>query len=175
MAPTTIDPENLKEFTSRAEEWWDPEGAFKPLHALNPVRLEYIKAQIEAHFSRQKDQFSDLSILDVGCGGGLVTEPLADTGARVTGLDAGEENIQAAQDHATLTGRHINYVCTSLEAYTPPGLFDVVLALEIVEHVACVETFVKEVMRVVKPGGLVLFSTLNRTLKSFALAIVGAE
>lgn len=181
MSTSTVDAQNLLEFTSRADQWWDLEGPFKPLHALNPTRLAFIKEQICDLTDRDnKDDtacglLAGLTILDVGCGGGLVTEPLAKGGGTVTGLDAGVENIEAAKQHADQEGLDISYICSALEDYTPPALYDVVLALEIVEHVTCVHTFINNCFRVLKPGGTLILSTLNRTLKSFALGIVGAE
>lgn len=177
MTPTTstVDLENLKEFTSRAQDWWDPEGPFKPLHALNPTRLHFLSSQIAKHFSVSEKDFQGLSLLDVGCGGGLVTEPLAQKNAQVTGLDAGVENIDQARQHAVAAGLSISYVPSALEDFHPATPFDCVLALEIVEHVTCVQTFIGHCFRVLRPGGLLITSTLNRTLKSFALGIVGAE
>lgn len=181
MNTSTVDIQNLSEFTSRADQWWDLEGPFKPLHALNPTRLTFIKQQICASMNRDIKNTCDsglltgLTILDVGCGGGLVTEPLSKAGAAVTGLDAGAENIAAAKRHADQENLDIAYICSTLEEHTPPALYDVVLALEIVEHVTCVQTFINSCFRVLKPGGVLILSTLNRTLKSFALGIVGAE
>ncbi len=175
MTSSTVDEENLREFTSRADQWWDLEGAFKPLHDLNPVRIDFILSEISKAFNLESKAFETLSILDVGCGGGLVTEPLARTGAVITGLDAGVENITVAESHAREEGLDIQYVCSPLESFFPDKLFDVVIALEIVEHVSCVDTFITNCFRVLKPNGIVIFSTLNRTAKSFVLGIVAAE
>ena len=154
-----------------ANEWWDVNGKLKPLHKLNPTRMAYITHQVQSHFDR--DDIKGLDILDVGCGGGLVCEPLAEMGAHVTGIDAGETAIRVAQDHAVDNNLKINYINESTD--THKGQYDVVLALEIIEHVDQVDDFVKEVCNFVKPDGLVIFSTLNRTAKSFALGIVAAE
>lgn len=162
---TTIDAQEVEKFSRMADEWWDPHGKFKPLHIINPLRLNYIQSLIPNPQS--------LSILDIGCGGGLVCEPLARLGAKVTGVDASEKNISVAKLHAEKNGLAIDYRATTADQLTEQ--FDVVLALEIVEHVADVPAFVASVMARVKPGGTAFFSTLNRTAKSYALAIIGAE
>jgi 2-polyprenyl-6-hydroxyphenyl methylase/3-demethylubiquinone-9 3-methyltransferase len=162
---TTVNPEEIEKFSRIADEWWDPHGKFKPLHVINPVRLQYIQSHIP--------NLQSLSVLDIGCGGGLMCEPLAKMGANVTGIDASVKNISVAKLHAEKSGLAIDYRATTADQLTEP--FDVVLALEIVEHVADVPAFVASVMARVKPNGLAVFSTINRTAKAYALAIVGAE
>ena len=162
-----------------AAEWWDPKGKFAPLHALNPARLTFIRDQLCSHFgrsSRDANSLSGLQIADIGCGGGLLCEPLARLGASVTGLDPAAETIRAAEAHASGQGLEIDYRTGRAEALAEAGLqFDAVLAMEVVEHVPDVPVFVRLVGDLVRPGGLLILSTINRTLKSWALAIVGAE
>ncbi|WP_300518510.1 bifunctional 2-polyprenyl-6-hydroxyphenol methylase/3-demethylubiquinol 3-O-methyltransferase UbiG [Aliiroseovarius sp.] len=176
---TTVDPAEVAKFEAMAAEWWDPTGKFKPLHMMNPVRLDYITAQIAAEFARvlSDDQpFGGLRLLDIGCGGGLLSEPMARLGADVIGADAAEGNIKTASVHADQMGLEIDYRCTMAEALVAEGeQFDVVLAMEIVEHVADPQAFLSACQQLVKPGGLFLCSTINRNPKSFAVAIVGAE
>jgi len=168
---TNINAQELDNFESMAQTWWDKNGKSKPLHKLNPTRIKYIVNQIKKHFDR--DDIDGLSILDIGCGGGLVCEPLTAMGANVTGIDAGPKAIEIAKSHAKDNDLNINYRCeTSIDH---KGTYDVVLALEIIEHVDDVDSFVESVCRHVKPDGIVIFSTLNRTQKSFALGIVAAE
>lgn len=175
----SIDPAEIERFSALAAEWWDPQGKFRPLHKFNPVRLGFIRDRVAAHFGR--DVTSDaplagLRLLDIGCGGGLVSEPMARLGAAVTGADAGERNIGVASLHAAEAGVSVDYRCTSAEALAAAGeQFDVVLALEVVEHVADLEGFLAACAQMVKPGGLLIAATLNRTPKSFALGIVAAE
>lgn len=175
----TLDPEEIARFSKISAQWWDENGAFKPLHHLNPTRLDYITQQLSRHYLKNTGNlpnFQGLSILDIGCGGGLIAEPLTRLGAAVTGIDASEKTIEVASAHASLMGLDIQYNCTTAEDLAETGQqFDVVLALEIVEHVADVAGFIKTCYQLVKPGGIVIFSTLNRTLKSYAIAIVGAE
>lgn len=175
MTSSTVDTENLKEFTRRAQEWWDPQGPFKPLHALNPTRVDFITSSLVDAFGLQGTSLKDLTILDVGCGGGLVAEPLARKGAQMIGLDPGIENIEAAQHHAEKEGLAIEYVCDVVETFQPKKEIDVVLALEIVEHVTSAPSFIEACLRLLKPGGVLMMSTLNRTWASFILGIVGAE
>jgi 2-polyprenyl-6-hydroxyphenyl methylase/3-demethylubiquinone-9 3-methyltransferase len=176
---TTIDPAEIERFSRIAEEWWNPAGKFAPLHRLNPVRIGYIRDRAAAHWKR--DPLSGmplhgLSLLDIGCGGGLLSEPMARLGARVTGVDAAARNIGVAALHAEKQGLDIDYRQGTAEALARSGVqFDIVLALEIVEHVADVELFLKSCGRMVKPGGLLFLSTLNRTAKAWVLAIAGAE
>lgn len=173
----SVDRQEIQNFSKDSARWWDEKGPFAPLHRLNPVRLGYLRARIDAHFGldpRSLKPFKGLSILDVGCGGGLVCEPMARLGGAVTGIDADESGIEAAKAHAAQTGLTIAYQATTTDKL-PPARFDVVLALEIVEHVADMPAFVAECLALCKPGGLAVFSTLNRTPKSFALGIVAAE
>ncbi|MDB6176797.1 bifunctional 2-polyprenyl-6-hydroxyphenol methylase/3-demethylubiquinol 3-O-methyltransferase UbiG [Paracoccus sp. Z330] len=176
---TSIDPAEIAKFEAMAAEWWDPAGKFKPLHLMNPVRLDYITTQICAEFGRDQTDLralEGLRILDIGCGGGLVSEPMARLGAEVIGADAAEGNISVARVHAHQQGLQIDYRATTAESLRDEGeSFDVVLALEIVEHVADPATFIETCRNLVRPGGLVILSTINRTVKSFGAAIVGAE
>lgn len=173
---SSVDLQEIENFSKDAPDWWDENGPFKPLHRLNPVRLGYIKTQICAHYGldpRALRPFGQLRILDIGCGGGLVSEPLARLGGDVTGIDADPVAIDVAKNHAAHNKLKIDYQNRAAE--TLEEKFDVVLALEIIEHVASPAAFVKTVQGLVKPGGLVIFSTLNRTPKSFMLGIVAAE
>lgn len=176
---SSIDPAEVAKFQAMAAEWWDPQGKFKPLHMLNPTRLDYVTAQIAAQFGRDRDAalpFQGLSVLDIGCGGGLMSEPMARLGAAVTGADAAPGNIHVAQLHADQQGLDIDYRATTSEDLAAQGLkYDVVMALEIVEHVADPAQFIATCRDLVKPGGLMIQSTLNRTAKSFGAAIIGAE
>lgn len=206
-----VDEQEIAKFSAMAGEWWDEEGKLAPLHKLNPVRIEYIRDWAVRHFRNQESgirnrdsRFSipdsgvkplrGLSVLDIGCGGGLLAEPLVRLGARVTAIDASERNIEVAKLHAQGEGLDIDYRCCTPEALesrvqspeprqenvtgfrTPAtGLFDIVLAMEIIEHIPDVERFIASCSRLVKPGGLLFVATLNRTVKSFVFAIVGAE
>jgi 2-polyprenyl-6-hydroxyphenyl methylase/3-demethylubiquinone-9 3-methyltransferase len=176
---SSIDPDEVARFSAMAEEWWDETGPMRPLHRLNPVRLGYIRDQLAAHFgheTKSSKALSGLRILDIGCGAGLVAEPLARMGATVTGIDPSPEIIAAARLHAEGNELVIDYRATTAEALAAAGeTFDAVLILEVVEHVTDVAAFVATVGTLVRPGGIVVASTINRTLKSFALAIVGAE
>jgi 2-polyprenyl-6-hydroxyphenyl methylase / 3-demethylubiquinone-9 3-methyltransferase len=178
-AHTTVDPAEIERFSRIAGEWWDPSGKFAPLHRLNPLRIGYIRDRAAAHWKRDPLTglpLQGLSLLDIGCGGGLLSEPMARLGARVTGVDAAARNVGVAALHAEKQGLAIDYRRGTAEALTESGAqFDIVLALEIVEHVADVELFLKSCGRMVKPGGLLFLSTLNRTAKAWALAIAGAE
>ncbi|MEM8744818.1 MAG: bifunctional 2-polyprenyl-6-hydroxyphenol methylase/3-demethylubiquinol 3-O-methyltransferase UbiG, partial [Pseudomonadota bacterium] len=160
-------------------EWWDPNGKFRPLHALNPARLTFLRDQICAHFQRDDRDlrpFEGLNVVDVGCGGGLLCEPVSRLGATVTGLDPAEDSINAARAHAEAQGLTIDYRAERAESLVAAGQqFDAVLALEVVEHVPDVPAFIQVAADLVRPGGLMLLSTINRTMKSYALAIVGAE
>jgi 2-polyprenyl-6-hydroxyphenyl methylase/3-demethylubiquinone-9 3-methyltransferase len=178
-APSSIDPAEVAKFQAMAREWWDPNGKFKPLHMLNPTRLDYVTGQIAAQFGRDLSTplpFGGLTVLDIGCGGGLMAEPMARLGARVTGADAAAGNIVVASLHAQQQDLTIDYRATTAEALVAEGHgYDVVMALEIVEHVADPASFVATCRDLVKPGGMLIQSTLNRTARSFAAAIVGAE
>lgn len=178
-ARTTIDPAEVAKFEAMAAEWWDPNGKFKPLHMLNPCRLDYITSQIAAEFDRDLSTdapFAGLLILDIGCGGGLLSEPMARLGAEVVGADAAERNIPVARIHAEKSGLAIDYRHTSAEALAAAGeQFDAVLNMEVVEHVADPLAYLTACQQLLKPGGLHICSTINRNAKSFAMAIVGAE
>ena len=176
----SIDPDEVAKFTAMAAEWWDPKGKFRPLHKFNPVRLGFIRDTIEAHFGLSpsaRRPFDGLRVLDIGCGGGLVSEPMTRLGAAVTAVDASEANIKTAMTHAEQGGLDIDFRAGTVEALIEAGEapFDVVLNLEVVEHVADPVQFLKDCASLVKPGGLMIVATLNRTAKAFALAIVGAE
>jgi len=175
----TIDPAEIAKFEAMAAEWWDPNGKFRPLHMMNPVRLDYITRQIAAEFGRDltaERPFEGLRLLDIGCGGGLLSEPMARLGADVVGADAAERNIPVAQVHAEQSGLAIDYRHTSAEALAAEGeQFDVVLNMEVVEHVADPQAYLTACHDLLKSGGLMLCSTINRNPKSFAMAIVGAE
>ena len=177
---TTIDPEEIEKFSKIAEEWWDPTGKFRPLHKFNPVRLGYIRDAVISHFDLEPDApapLSSLKLLDIGCGGGLVAEPMRRLGADVTAIDAAERNIKTATLHARQSGLNIDYRATTAEALAAerPASYDVVLNLEAVEHVADIDLFLKSSAALLKPGGVMIVATINRTLKAFALAKVGAE
>ena len=175
----TVDPAEVERFSRIADEWWDPRGKFAPLHRLNPVRIGYIRDRAAAHW--QRDALSGrpldgLSLLDIGCGGGLLSEPMTRLGARVTGVDASARNITVAALHAERQGLSIDYRQGTAEALAGSGAqFDIVMALEIVEHVSDVDLFLRSCGNMVKPGGLLFLSTLNRTAKAWAMAIAGAE
>ncbi|MDQ0313909.1 bifunctional 2-polyprenyl-6-hydroxyphenol methylase/3-demethylubiquinol 3-O-methyltransferase UbiG [Amorphus orientalis] len=179
MSDSTIDQAEIDRFSALADEWWDPRGKFKPLHKFNPVRLGYIKEMVARHFGRDVDDsqaLSGLRLLDIGCGGGLLSEPMARLGAEVVGADAAATNIEVARIHAERSGLEIDYRATTAEALADAGeRFDVVLAMEIVEHVSDVDLFVSACAKMVKPGGLLLLATINRTPKAYLLAILGAE
>ncbi|UWQ91470.1 bifunctional 2-polyprenyl-6-hydroxyphenol methylase/3-demethylubiquinol 3-O-methyltransferase UbiG [Aliisedimentitalea scapharcae] len=176
---STVDPSEIAKFEAMAAEWWDPEGKFKPLHMLNPCRLDYITTQIAGEFDRDlksPQPFQGLRLLDIGCGGGLLSEPMARLGATVVGADAAEGNLPVARVHAEQSGLEIDYRHTTAEAMADAGeQFDVVLNMEVVEHVADPLEFLTATRRLLKPGGLQICSTINRNPKSFAVAIVGAE
>lgn len=178
-ATSTIDPTEIAKFEAMAAEWWNPDGKFRPLHMLNPCRLDYITAQIAAEFGRDLASpapFEGLRVLDIGCGGGLLAEPMARLGAAVIGADAAERNIPVAQVHAEQQGLDIDYRHTTAEALAEAGeTFDVVLNMEVVEHVADPQAYLTACQKLLKPGGLMICSTINRNPKSFAMAIVGAE
>jgi 2-polyprenyl-6-hydroxyphenyl methylase/3-demethylubiquinone-9 3-methyltransferase len=178
-AGSTVDADEVARFSALAATWWDPHGKMGMLHKFNPVRLGYIKDHACRQFGRDGkglDSLAGLRILDIGCGGGLLSEPLARLGAAVVGADPAAANIKAAALHAAEAGLAVDYRETTAEALADAGeRFDLVLAMEVVEHVADMPLFVSRCAEMVKPGGLMIVATLNRTLKSFALAIVGAE
>ncbi|MEO1135306.1 MAG: bifunctional 2-polyprenyl-6-hydroxyphenol methylase/3-demethylubiquinol 3-O-methyltransferase UbiG [Pseudomonadota bacterium] len=176
----TIDPDEIEKFSAIADEWWDPFGKFKPLHKFNPVRLAYIRDAACAHFGRDRRSsvpLDGLRLLDIGCGGGLVAEPMRRLGADVTAIDASERNIKTALAHAAPTKLNIDYRVTTVEALAQQGVepFDIILNLEVVEHVADVDLFLETSADLLKPGGMMVMATINRTLKALALAKVGAE
>jgi 2-polyprenyl-6-hydroxyphenyl methylase/3-demethylubiquinone-9 3-methyltransferase len=176
---TTLDPGEVEKFSRLAAEWWNPTGKMSVLHKFNPVRLAYIRDAACDRFGRSRtalDALSGLTALDIGCGGGLLCEPLARMGATVTGIDPARTNVETARLHAAESGVAVDYRCTTAEDLAAAGeRFDIVLAMEVVEHVADVRLFVDACATLVKPGGLLFMATINRTLKSYALAIVGAE
>ncbi|MEM8812957.1 MAG: bifunctional 2-polyprenyl-6-hydroxyphenol methylase/3-demethylubiquinol 3-O-methyltransferase UbiG [Pseudomonadota bacterium] len=176
---SSVDPKELERFAAIADEWWDPDGKFKPLHQLNPTRLTFIRRHICQRFSRDfraSRALEGLTVLDIGCGGGLLSEPLARQGGAVTGIDPSETTIGVARSHASASGVEVNYRATQAEDLVAADqTFDVVLAMEVVEHVTDVPSFVSTCASLVAPGGLFIASTINRTLKAYALAIVGAE
>jgi 2-polyprenyl-6-hydroxyphenyl methylase/3-demethylubiquinone-9 3-methyltransferase len=179
-AEASVDPQEIRKFAAMAAEWWDPKGKFRPLHVLNPLRLGFIRdAVVETRGldAEARRPLQGLRLLDIGCGGGLVCEPMARLGAVVTGIDASDAGVAVARAHAAQSGLAIDYRVATAEALVAAGeaAFDVVLALEIVEHVADPDAFLATCARLVAPGGLLVVSTLNRTPKAFALAIVGAE
>ncbi len=178
-AASTVDAAEVAKFEAMAAEWWDVNGKFKPLHMLNPTRLDYITSQIAAEFGRDlkgEAPFAGLRILDIGCGGGLLAEPMARLGADVVGADAAERNIPVAQLHAEQSGLEIDYRHTTAEAMAADGeQFDVVLNMEVVEHVADPLAYLTACQQLLKPDGLMVCSTLNRNPKSYLMAIIGAE
>ncbi|WP_113911707.1 bifunctional 2-polyprenyl-6-hydroxyphenol methylase/3-demethylubiquinol 3-O-methyltransferase UbiG [Roseovarius dicentrarchi] len=178
-AASTIDEGEVAKFQAMAEEWWDPAGKFKPLHLMNPCRLDYITRQIAAEFDRDLSQdapFAGLRLLDIGCGGGLLSEPMARLGADVVGADAAERNIPVARLHARQSGLDIDYRHTTAEALAEAGeQFDVILNMEVVEHVSDPLAYLTACRQLLKPGGLQVCSTLNRNPKSYVMAIIGAE
>ncbi len=177
MKNNTINKKEIEKFSKIAEEWWNPEGKFKPLHKFNPIRISYIKENIIKTFrlKHKKTPLKDLKILDVGCGGGLLSEPMCRLGAEVTGIDASEKNINVAKIHSKKSNLKINYICSSPEKLNSRDKFDVILNMEIVEHVEDVNFFLKSCSNLLKKDGIMFIATLNRTLKSYFFAIVGAE
>ena len=178
LAPS-LDPSEVEKFSKIAAEWWNPKGKFGVLHVFNPVRLTYIKEQVCGRLSRdplERRPFEGLRFLDIGCGGGLLTEPMARLGARITGVDPSGKNIKTATVHAAEMGLEIDYRAATAEDLAAAGeTFDVILNMEVIEHVADPQAFTRTCCNLLKPGGLMFVATLNRTLKSFGLAIIGAE
>ena len=177
MKSSTINKKEIDKFSKIAEDWWNPEGKFKPLHQFNPERIKYIKDNTIKHFNlTNKDKpFKNLNILDIGCGGGLLSEPMSRLGGNVTGIDASEKNIISAKIHAKQNNLNISYFCNSPENFKSNIKFDLVLNMEIVEHVEDVNFFIKKSSELLKKNGLMFVATLNRTLKSYIFAIIGAE
>ena len=177
MKSSTINKKEIDKFSKIAEDWWNPEGKFKPLHQFNPERIKYIRDNTVKHFKlTNKDKpFKNLNILDIGCGGGLLSEPMSRLGGNVTGIDASEKNIISAKIHAKQNNLNINYFCNSPENFKSNKKFDLVLNMEIVEHVEDVNFFIKKSSELLKKNGLMFVATLNRTLKSYIFAIIGAE
>ena len=177
MKNITVNKTEINKFSKLSSEWWDPNGKFKPLHKFNPVRLKYIKKSILEEFKNRNTNppLKNIKILDIGCGGGLLSEPLCKLGADVVGIDASEKNIKIAKIHAKKSGLKINYYCASPENFNSKIKFDVILNLEIVEHVNNVNLFLKESSKFLRKDGLMFIATLNKTLKSYLFAILGAE
>ena len=174
---TSVNKKEIDKFSKMANEWWDPEGKFKPLHKFNPIRIKYIKENIISNF-KLKNKFRPLSginILDIGCGGGLLSEPMSRMGANVTGIDASDKNIQIAKLHAKKNKLKIKYLSSSPEKLKITKKFDVILNMEIVEHVEDIDFFLKSCSKLLKKNGLMFVATINKTLKSYIFAIVGAE
>ena len=174
---TTINQEEIQKFSKLADEWWDANGKFKPLHAFNPIRIKYIKENIIEHFNlaNSKNPLNNLFLLDVGCGGGLLSEPMCRLGAKVTGIDAARKNINIAKIHAKKNKLKINYLTVSPEKLKIKNKFDVILNMEIIEHVSDLNYFIKSCANLLKKNGIMFIATINRTLKSYLFAIVGAE
>ena len=175
---TTINREEIQKFSDLADEWWDVNGKFKPLHMFNPIRIEYITEKIKQEFNllnRNNNFLKDLKILDIGCGGGLISEPLARLGGEVTGIDASEKNIKVAKLHSKKNNLNINYFNKSPEQLNNSEKFDIVLNLEVVEHVENVDLYIKSCSNLLKKNGIMFTATLNRTIVSYIKAIVGAE
>ena len=175
---TTINREEIQKFSDLADEWWDVNGKFKPLHMFNPIRIEYITEKIKEEFNlinRNNNFLKDLKILDIGCGGGLISEPLARLGGEVTGIDASEKNIKVAKLHSKKNNLNINYLNKSPEQLNNSEKFDIVLNLEVVEHVENVDLYIKSCSNLLKKNGIMFTATLNRTIVSYIKAIVGAE
>ena len=175
---TTINKEEIQKFSNLSDEWWDVKGKFKPLHMFNPIRIEYIVEKIKEHLDvndKKNKYFHDLNILDIGCGGGLISEPMARLGATVTGIDASYKNIEVAKIHSKKSKLKIRYLNKSPEQLDEVEKFDVILNLEIVEHVADVDLYISSCFKLLKRGGIMFTATINRTLTSYIKAIIGAE
>ena len=177
MKSNTINKLEIAKFSKIAAEWWSPNGKFKPLHKFNPIRIKYLKENIIEHFKLKQTNspLKGLNILDIGCGGGLLSEPITRLGAKVTAIDASKKNIQVAKFHAKKNSLKINYLCSSPEKLNLNKKFDVVLNMEIVEHVEDLNFFIKKSSNLLKKNGLMFIATLNKTFKSYVLAIIGAE
>ena len=174
---TSVNKKEIDKFSKMADEWWDSEGKFKPLHKFNPTRIKYIKENIINNFKlkNKSKPLSGISILDIGCGGGLLSEPMSRLGANVTGIDASEKNIRIAKLHSKKNKLKINYLCSSPEKLKVTKKFDVILNMEIVEHVEDIDFFLKSCSKLLKKNGLMFIATINKTLKSYIFAIIGAE
>ena len=177
MKNNTINKEEILKFSKMADEWWDPEGKFKPLHNFNPIRIKYIKSSILSHFNKRNSDLplKGIEILDIGCGGGLLSEPMQRLGAKVTGIDASKKNIAIAKIHAKKNNLKIKYINSSPEKLKIKKKFDVILNMEIIEHVDDIDLFIKKSSELLKKNGLMFIATLNKTLKSYFFAIIGAE
>ena len=177
MKNNTINKKEIEKFSKIAEEWWNPQGKFKPLHKFNPIRISYIKENIVNTFklTNKEKPLNKVKILDIGCGGGLLSEPMSRLGAQVFGIDASEKNINVAKLHAKKNNLDINYKCTSPEKFNTKIKFDVILNMEIVEHVEDIDFFLKSCSKLLKKNGIMFVATLNKTLKSYLFAIIGAE
>jgi 2-polyprenyl-6-hydroxyphenyl methylase/3-demethylubiquinone-9 3-methyltransferase len=177
MKINTINKKEIEKFSEIAEEWWNPEGKFKPLHKFNPIRISYIKDNVINSFKlkNKKNPLEKIKILDIGCGGGLLSEPMSRLGAEVVGIDASDKNINVAKVHAKKNNLNIKYICSSPEKLEIKTKFDVILNMEIIEHVDNVEHFLKACSNLLKKDGIMFIATLNKTLKSYVFAIVGAE
>ena len=173
----TVNTKEIEKFSKIADEWWDPNGKFKPLHKFNPIRILYIKENIIKTFNlnEKKNPLQNIKILDIGCGGGLLSEPMCRLGAKVTAIDASEKNINVAKFHSKKNNLNIDYICTSPEKLKGENQFDVILNMEIVEHVNDVGFFLKSCSKLLKKNGIMFVATLNKTLKSYLFAIIGAE
>ena len=174
---TSVNKKEIDKFSKMANEWWDPEGKFKPLHKFNPIRINYIKENIINNFKlkNKTKPLTGISILDIGCGGGLLSEPMSRLGAKVTGIDASDKNVKIAKLHSKKNKLNINYLCSSPEKLKVKKKFDVILNMEIVEHVEDIDFFLKSSSKHLKKNGLMFVATINKTLKSYIFAIVGAE
>ena len=177
MKNNTINKEEIEKFSKIAEEWWDPKGKFKPLHKFNPIRISYIKENVVNTFNLKKNKqpLKRVKILDIGCGGGLLSEPMCRLGAEVVGIDASQKNITVAKLHAKKNNLKIKYFCASPENFKTKRKFDVILNMEIIEHVDDVEFFLKKCSNLLRKNGIMFVATLNKTLKSYLFAIIGAE
>jgi len=177
MKNNTINKKEIEKFSKIAKEWWNPNGKFKPLHKFNPIRISYIKENIIKTFklNQKKSPLKNIKVLDIGCGGGLLAEPMCRLGAKVTAIDASEKNINVAKLHAKKNNLKINYICTSPEKLKNDNKFDVILNMEIVEHVEDINFFLRSCSKLLKKNGIMFVATLNKTLKSYIFAIVGAE
>ena len=179
MKTNTINKKEIEKFSKIAEEWWDPKGKFKTLHRFNPTRITFIREKIINHFNIATDErkpFKNIKLIDIGCGGGLLSEPMAKLGANVTGLDIVEKNIKTASAHAINQGLKINYVHSTIENFCEKDeKFDVILNMEVIEHVSDVSLFINSCNKILSPNGIMIFASLNRTLISYGLAIIGVE